>query len=328
MRTDVKLGVVVAMVVVTVAGGYYMYRDRAQQPIIIAGQSGEAASNGTAPDTPGSAVPQNTSARSASPRSKPAKKTLVQNTPTRESPTQGTKPQRAPQRLNQPGEARTPASTPQTTPGTRLADRVPRGGTTPSDAVQRAQEKRRAQQLALQHQQDAQAPNSLDNAAAPKLPPVGLPLTPVASAPGKTVGPKSVPLTAATPSTAAVEKHRVQPGDTLSSLAVQYYGSERHTRLLIDANKQLGDPDRLKIGEVVNLPPAPVATQAPGSALKPASHGARSYTVRSGDSFYVIAQSQLGDASRWNELYELNRAVVGSDPASLKVGQVLMLPSK
>ena len=37
------------------------------------------------------------------------------------------------------------------------------------------------------------------------------------------------------------------------------------------------------------------------------------YVVQSGDTLSEIAQEQLGDANRWQEIFELNRALV-SDP--------------
>ena len=36
---------------------------------------------------------------------------------------------------------------------------------------------------------------------------------------------------------------------------------------------------------------------------------ATTYTIKSGDSLSGIAQEQLGDASRWKEIYELNKDV-------------------
>ena len=51
----------------------------------------------------------------------------------------------------------------------------------------------------------------------------------------------------------------------------------------------------------------------------------RTYTVKSGDTLQKIAQKQLGDANRWQEIFLLNRAVI-RDPDRIFVGQVLTLP--
>jgi len=164
---------------------------------------------------------------------------------------------------------------------------------------------------------------------------------------------------------AAVEVHRVQPGDTFALLARRYYGQERLADFLAQSNPQIANSRPLAIGEMVRIPPAPtgdsVPASAPGSsklagAAKPA-HGvpltaqspapnapakgatpekanaaptkaARTHRVRNGDTFYAIARDVLGDAGRWKELYELNRSRVGGDPDRLKVGQEIVLPEK
>jgi nucleoid-associated protein YgaU len=67
----------------------------------------------------------------------------------------------------------------------------------------------------------------------------------------------------------------------------------------------------------------PVGTTVPASTA-PAS-GA-TYTVRSGDSLSKIAKKQLGDGNRWQEIYALNRDVIGANPDLIKPGQKLRLP--
>jgi nucleoid-associated protein YgaU len=52
----------------------------------------------------------------------------------------------------------------------------------------------------------------------------------------------------------------------------------------------------------------------------------RTYTVQRGDTLSGIAQEQLGDASRWPEIFVLNRDII-SDPDEIFPGQVLTLPS-
>ncbi|GIF14243.1 LysM peptidoglycan-binding domain-containing protein [Actinoplanes teichomyceticus] len=51
----------------------------------------------------------------------------------------------------------------------------------------------------------------------------------------------------------------------------------------------------------------------------------RTYTVRRGDTLTGIARSQLGNASRWPEIYLLNRSVI-RNPNQIFAGQVLALP--
>ena len=50
------------------------------------------------------------------------------------------------------------------------------------------------------------------------------------------------------------------------------------------------------------------------------------YTVVSGDSLWKIAATQLGSGSRWNEIYNLNKSVIGGNPNLIYPGQVFTLP--
>ena len=51
------------------------------------------------------------------------------------------------------------------------------------------------------------------------------------------------------------------------------------------------------------------------------------YVVKSGDTLYAIAKMQLGNGSRWQEIYESNRSTIGSDANIILVGQRLVMPA-
>lgn len=51
------------------------------------------------------------------------------------------------------------------------------------------------------------------------------------------------------------------------------------------------------------------------------------YTVKKGDSLWKIAASQLGSGSRWNEIYNLNKSVIGGNPNLIYPNQVFTLPA-
>ncbi|MDH4350290.1 MAG: LysM peptidoglycan-binding domain-containing protein [Gemmatimonadota bacterium] len=100
--------------------------------------------------------------------------------------------------------------------------------------------------------------------------------------------------------------HRVVKGETLSEIAKRYGVS---TTVLQAANPAI-QPRRMRIGQTLTVP---VSTAAQRSATRtttaspaPApSRNAAYYTVRSGDSLWVIAQRHgvaVGDLKSWNDL--------------------------
>src|SRR6185437_7647239 len=50
------------------------------------------------------------------------------------------------------------------------------------------------------------------------------------------------------------------------------------------------------------------------------------YTVQKGDSLWDIARKQLGDGSRWHEIYSLNSDAIGQNPNLINIGTDLKLP--
>lgn len=50
------------------------------------------------------------------------------------------------------------------------------------------------------------------------------------------------------------------------------------------------------------------------------------YTVVSGDSLSKIAKRHYGDAAKWHQIYDANKATIGANPDHIEVGQVLTLP--
>ena len=63
----------------------------------------------------------------------------------------------------------------------------------------------------------------------------------------------SLPAPAASPS--GTRTYSVQPGDTLSKIAKQFYGDAGKYMKIFDANKdKLKDPDKIQAGQELNIP--------------------------------------------------------------------------
>jgi nucleoid-associated protein YgaU len=179
---------------------------------------------------------------------------------------------------------------------------------------------------------DLGAPASpADPAAYPAIDPLtGLPVGPGSLQPSTTYGETVLPgATSATspfgagPATAPTlvagpRDYTIRKGDTPSGIAARELGSSGRVSEILALNPGL-DPKRLQIGQVLKLPAAGAAVPAAA-----ASTTGRTYAVKAGDSFWSIAQSQLGDGSRHAEIAALNPGV---DPMRLAAGTTLKLPA-
>ncbi len=52
----------------------------------------------------------------------------------------------------------------------------------------------------------------------------------------------------------------------------------------------------------------------------------KTYTVKAGDTLSDIAESEMGDAKRWPELYAANKEAVGDNPDMIHPGLELKIP--
>ncbi len=137
-------------------------------------------------------------------------------------------------------------------------------------------------------------------------------------------GPAITHVEIAPPAVTDSKSHTVASGEYLGDIAMKYYGSAKAWKKIQDANPGV-DAKNLKVGQKLVIPAAEskaMADTGTGTPIIPAS-GERTYTIKSGDSLYVIAKRELGSASRWKELEKLNN-VSSSD---LRVGQVIKLPA-
>ena len=111
-----------------------------------------------------------------------------------------------------------------------------------------------------------------------------------------------------TPSCPGGFLYTIRAGDTLYLIAQRYNVTVQE---LIAANPGI-DPNRLQIGQQICIPRAQV----------PACPGGFYYTIRSGDTLYLIAQ-------RYNvTVQDLIRANPGIDPNRLQIGQQICIPRR
>lgn len=88
------------------------------------------------------------------------------------------------------------------------------------------------------------------------------------------------------------QKVTVQPGDTLSDIAVRFYGAAAAVERIVAAN-QLSNPDHILFGTALLLPPADSAG-APAGRGGSGSAGTRQIVVEPGDTLSLIAERVYG----------------------------------
>ena len=83
--------------------------------------------------------------------------------------------------------------------------------------------------------------------------------------------------------------------------------------------------------KTVQITPSPAPAQPATATVQPAPRPTESapknanYTVKSGDCLWNIAKKQLGDGSRWKEIYELNKDKI-KNPNLIYPNQTLAMP--
>ncbi len=145
---------------------------------------------------------------------------------------------------------------------------------------------------------------------------------------------------------AVLASYTVAPGDTLTRIAAKHYGkgSRRFINAIVDANRStIADPDKLRAGIDLVIPSVEGSAVAPSGgapesgfavanrrAAGPTSRSGRGgqyrwYQIKKNDRYISIAREQLGDASRWEEIYELNKEKF-PDAGMIREGVRIKLP--
>jgi len=151
---------------------------------------------------------------------------------------------------------------------------------------------------------------------------------------------------------AGKDSYVVQTSDNFWSISRKLYGTARYFRVLAALNRdEVPDPEALRPGTRIVTPSkeflethsAEILAQAEGADSSPGSGGSgagattltvgyyqdesgnRLYRVGPNDTLTEIADRHLGRASRWIQIFELNRDKLSS-PNDLHVGMELQLP--
>jgi len=131
-----------------------------------------------------------------------------------------------------------------------------------------------------------------------------------------------------------------QSGDSYVALAKKLYGEPTKFTLIQNANDgredmQPGEKILVPVYDVENVveTPAPAKNEGKTKVSKspktakvvPVSAAGKTHTVKKGESLWLIAKAELGNGSRWKEIFDLNTDKLKT-PESLRDGMQLALP--
>jgi nucleoid-associated protein YgaU len=154
--------------------------------------------------------------------------------------------------------------------------------------------------------------------------------------------------TAATPRVSVPNGlYTVEPNDTLWSISEKVYGTGGYFKAIAAHNRsRLKRADQLTVGGEIAVPPASeleanypslcpkqrrsalVQPRSAAPAQPRRASGGDVYIVEEGDTLFDIARYELGKATRWAEIYDLNREQLGEDFDYLKPGTELRMPAR
>jgi nucleoid-associated protein YgaU len=338
MRKDVRIGAIIGGIIIGVVIVWTIIastgRGKAKDPIVIDGGKGIPPT----PAAPSPATPNTGAPVGGAPTPAPAAPTAPESGNTAATAGRDTSPEVA-----TGAPAPTPPAAPATPEGTSPLPLAP----DPAAVTEPAAGRNSANWAALlgaDHVEGDLQPvrtHTPAPAAAPIDPPPVTPEEPVAEPrPGPTGAadpPAASPKTTIPIPPTGGKAHKVAAGETFSSISRLVYGDAKYFKEIVKANPSV-DPTHLKLGIVIALPDAsefrkPKTTDkaaAPDKAKTPAAlapiNPKTEYRVQSTDSLYKISIKLYHNPGKVDAIYELNKEVIGTDPARLKLNMVLKLP--
>ncbi|HEV8378293.1 MAG TPA: LysM peptidoglycan-binding domain-containing protein [Tepidisphaeraceae bacterium] len=170
--------------------------------------------------------------------------------------------------------------------------------------------------------------NSTGTIVTPREPASGIVRTPVAPARETTT---TTTLAEPPPAVSGPRRYTIKHGDTYWSIAKAEYGNSAYFGHIQRANPGI-DPGRIKPGDSIILPDKnEVIAAAPAAGKQPSAADlvidpAKQYRVQAGDNLSNISKKLYGRFDKWVQIYELNKELIGQNPAALKRDMILALP--
>jgi nucleoid-associated protein YgaU len=142
--------------------------------------------------------------------------------------------------------------------------------------------------------------------------------------------PASRPARPAAPARPALPAvYTVRAGDTLSSIALRFYGDARYAPLIWEYNYRVigANPNVIIPGQRLALPGVVVRPVAPAPLPARGPIPQRSlYTIQPRDFLRWMSQRAYGNEMLWPEIYHANRNVLGPNPDLIYPGVTVYIP--
>ena len=141
-------------------------------------------------------------------------------------------------------------------------------------------------------------------------------------------GRRSAPLTAS-------RIHVVSSGESLWTIAERAYGNGRYWKRIKETNPaSVANDNTVQVGARLQIPAriGPASDSSPQTATARSAEtsdqkGWRTVTITTGETLSSLARRFLGDAKRWQVIYDANRDYL-TDPDQLTVGLRLRVPTR
>ena len=121
------------------------------------------------------------------------------------------------------------------------------------------------------------------------------------------------------------DTYKVVKGDHLWGIAEKFYKSGYNFVDIAKANS-ITDPNSIEVGQDLVIPQVAVKKITVEEASLVNTIETSTYTTVAGDYLWDIAVRAYGEGYAWTQIYEANKALIGTNPGILLKGVTLNLP--